>query len=46
MHPSSEYSGLGTDGFLVRDFVLETTPQFFKGFKPKADIVLIGRGKL
>ncbi len=45
MHPSSKYSGPGTDGFLVRDFVLETTPQFFKGFKPKADIVLIDRGK-
>jgi sugar-specific transcriptional regulator TrmB len=45
MHPSSKYSGPGTDGFLIRDFVLETTPQFFKGFKPKADVVLIDRRK-
>ncbi len=46
MHPSSKYSSPGTDGFLIRDFVLETTPQFFKGFKPKVDLVLIDRGKL
>jgi len=34
MHPSSKYSGPGTDGFLVRDFVGETTPKKFKGNRP------------
>jgi sugar-specific transcriptional regulator TrmB len=46
MHPSSKYSGPGTDGFFVRDFVLETTPQFFKGFKPKTDVIILEKGKL
>jgi sugar-specific transcriptional regulator TrmB len=31
MNPSSKYSGPGTDGFIVRDFILETTPKFYTG---------------
>jgi HTH-type transcriptional regulator, sugar sensing transcriptional regulator len=42
MYPSSKYSGPGTGGFLVRDFVLEATPQFFKGFNPKLVMGQIG----
>jgi hypothetical protein len=41
MHPSSKYSGPGTDGFLVRDFVMEITPQFIKGFHPTLETKLI-----
>ena len=41
MHPSSKYSGPGTDGFLVRDFVMEVTPQFVEGFHPKMETKLI-----
>jgi hypothetical protein len=44
IHASSKYSGPGTDGFLVRDFVLETTPHFFKGF-PWLDRVLVDKRK-
>ncbi len=43
MHPSSKYSGPGTDGFLVRDFVMEVTPQFIKDFSPKLETKLIGK---
>jgi hypothetical protein len=31
IHPSSKYSGPGTDGFLVRDYIMELTPQSSKG---------------
>jgi hypothetical protein len=31
MHPSSKYSGPGTDGFFVRDFVGGVSPNIFKG---------------
>lgn len=31
MHPSSKYSGPGTDGFFVRDFVGDISPNIFKG---------------
>ena len=41
MHPSSKYSGPGTDGFLVRDYVMEVTPQFVEGFHPKMETKLI-----
>jgi sugar-specific transcriptional regulator TrmB len=41
MHPSSKYSGPGTDGFLVRDFVMEVTPQFIKDFSPQLETKLI-----
>jgi hypothetical protein len=41
MHPSSKYSGSGTDGFLVRDFVMELTPQFIEGFHPKLETRLL-----
>ena len=41
MHPSSKYSGAGTDGFLVRDFIGEITPEFIKGFQPSLETKLI-----
>ena len=41
MHPSSKYSGPGTDGFLVRDFVMEVTPEFVKGFHPKLETKIV-----
>jgi sugar-specific transcriptional regulator TrmB len=41
MHPSSKYSGPGTDGFLVRDFIGEITPQFIKGFRSALETKLI-----
>jgi hypothetical protein len=37
MHPSSKYSGPGTDGFLVRDYIMEISPQFIEGFHPKLE---------
>jgi hypothetical protein len=45
MHPSSKYSGPGTDGFLVRDFVMEGTARFIDGFHPKLETKLIEKGK-
>jgi hypothetical protein len=45
MHPSSKYSGPGTDGFLVRDFFGEITPQFVKGFVPALETKLIEKRK-
>ncbi|MCW3996929.1 MAG: hypothetical protein NWE98_12375, partial [Candidatus Bathyarchaeota archaeon] len=45
MHPSSRYSGPGTDGFLIRDFFLETNPQFFEGSSPTQEVKLIEKGK-
>ena len=45
MHPSSKYCGPGTDGFLVRDFVMEVTPEFVKGFNPKLETKLIEKKK-
>jgi hypothetical protein len=41
MHPSSKYSGPGTDGFLIRDFIGEITPQFIKGFSSTLETKLI-----
>jgi sugar-specific transcriptional regulator TrmB len=45
MHSSSKYSGPGTDGFLVRDFIGEFTPQFRKGFRSTLETKLIEKGK-
>jgi sugar-specific transcriptional regulator TrmB len=45
MHPTSKYSGPGTDGFLVRDFVMEVTPQFCKDFHPTLETKLIEKKK-
>jgi len=45
MHPASKYSGPGTDGFLVRDFVMEVTPQFCKNFTPTLETKLINKKK-
>jgi len=45
MHPSSNYSGPGTDGFLVRDFVMELTQQFMEGFHPTFETKLVGKGE-
>jgi sugar-specific transcriptional regulator TrmB len=41
MHPSSKYSGPGTDGFLVRDFVMEGTVQFIDGYHPTLETKLV-----
>jgi hypothetical protein len=46
MLPSSKYSGPGTDGFLVRDFVMEVTPKFIKDFSPKLETKLVGKRSL
>jgi HTH-type transcriptional regulator, sugar sensing transcriptional regulator len=43
MHPSSKYSGSGTNGFLVRDFVMELNPQFMEGFHPTLETKLLER---
>ncbi len=45
MHPSSKYSAPGTDGFLVRDFIGEITPQFVKGFHSALQTKLIEKRK-
>lgn len=45
MHPSSKYSGPGTDGFLVRDYIMEVTPQFMQGFHPTLETKLIENEK-
>jgi sugar-specific transcriptional regulator TrmB len=45
MHPSSKYSGPGTDGFLVRDYVMDMTPQFLANFHPTLETKLIEKGK-
>jgi sugar-specific transcriptional regulator TrmB len=45
MHPSSKYSGPGTDGFLVRDFIGDVTTQFAKRVRPTLHINLIERKK-
>jgi sugar-specific transcriptional regulator TrmB len=34
MHPSSKYTGPGTDGFFVRDFIGEIRPNIFKDHPP------------
>jgi sugar-specific transcriptional regulator TrmB len=46
MHQSSKYSGPGTDGFLVRDFVGEVTPQFTKGFRSTLETKLIEKNEI
>ncbi len=46
MLPSSKYSGPGTDGFLVRDFIGKITPQFAKGFRSTLESQLIEKRKL
>jgi hypothetical protein len=46
MHPSTKYSGPGTDGFLVRDFIGEITPKFIKGFHSTLETKLIEKRKL
>jgi sugar-specific transcriptional regulator TrmB len=45
MHPSSKYSGPGTDGFLVRDFIGDVTLQFVKGLRPTLHINLVEKDK-
>lgn len=45
MHPSSKYSGPGTDGFLIRDFLGEIDQEFFKGFQPSLQTKLIEKTK-
>ena len=45
MHPSSKYSGPGTDGFLVRDFIGYVTTEFAKGFRSTLETRLIGKRK-
>jgi sugar-specific transcriptional regulator TrmB len=45
IHPASKYSGPGTDGFFVRDFVGDITTQFAKGFRPTMNSILIGKTK-
>jgi sugar-specific transcriptional regulator TrmB len=37
MYSSSKYSGPGTDGFMVRDYVMEITPQFTKNFHSRLE---------
>lgn len=44
MHPSSNYSGPGTDGFVVRDFVADVTPSIKDG-SPPFIIKLVERGR-
>ena len=45
MHPISKYSGTGTDGFLVRDFVMEITPKFLGNFHPKNQVKIVEKEK-
>ena len=45
MHPSSKYSGPGTDGFLVRDFNGEINVKFIKGFQPSVQTKIIEKTK-
>jgi sugar-specific transcriptional regulator TrmB len=45
MHPSSKYSGPGTDGFLVRDFIGEINMEFIKGFQPSLQTKIIEKTK-
>jgi sugar-specific transcriptional regulator TrmB len=35
LHSSSEYCGAGTDGFFVREFVANISPNIFKGDQPR-----------
>jgi sugar-specific transcriptional regulator TrmB len=35
MHSSSDYNGPGTDGFFVRDFVANISPEIFKNEQPR-----------
>ena len=43
MHPSSKYSGPGTDGYLVRDYIMDVSPKFIENFHPKQETRLIKR---
>jgi hypothetical protein len=45
MHPSSKYSGPGTDGLFVRDFVGEFTPPIYKKQPPTMETNLIEKRK-
>jgi hypothetical protein len=45
MHPSSKYSGPGTDGFFVRDFVGDISPNIFKGGRLTLEHRLIEKRK-
>jgi hypothetical protein len=45
MHPSSKYSGPGTDGFFVRDFVADISPNIFKGYRRTLETSLIEKRK-
>jgi len=45
MHPSSKYSGPGTDGFFVRDFVGDISPNIFKGSRLTLEHRLIEKRK-
>ena len=43
MHPSSKYSGPGTDGFFIRDFVGEVTVQFAKEMRSSLAVNVVER---
>jgi hypothetical protein len=45
MHPSSKYSGPGTDGFFVRDFVGDISPNIFKSHPRTLEHSLIEKEK-
>ena len=45
IHPSSKYSGPGTDGFFVRDFVGDVSPNIFKSHRQTLEHSLIEKGK-
>ena len=45
MHPSSKYSGPGTDGFFVRDFVGDISPNILKSHRQTLEHRLIEKRK-
>ncbi len=45
MHPSSKYSGPGTDGLFVRDFVGDFTPAAYNKRLPTMETSLIEKRK-
>jgi sugar-specific transcriptional regulator TrmB len=45
MHPSSKYSGPGTDGFFVRDFVGDISPNILKSHRKTLGYSLIKKRK-
>jgi hypothetical protein len=45
IHQSSKYSGPGTDGFFVRDFVMDVSPNIFKSNRPTLEHRIIEKRK-